>query len=335
MHSLEGQRVLVTGSSGFIGSHLVEALRAAGCQVVCFVRSQSAPGYVEDSAIKRYVVDYSKPETLIDSPGLRDVNLVFHAAGVTKRTTREQFLQGNVEPTKNLLEAIRVQEIPLSRFVFISSQAVVGPSASAGDFKDEKAQPRPIEYYGESKMLAEQVIQEYGANIPYTIIRPSSVYGPRDIDFLNIFRQISRGFNIYAANRQKLISIIYVRDLVRGILQAAQARTAINRVYHLCDDLPVSWQELQESIVRLIGRRVVTISIPSILLRLAGRCGDLYSQVTGKFSLVNSQKIRLALPAYWLIDNGRAKQDFRFRCDTPLEDGLRETLEWYRANNWM
>ncbi len=164
--------------------------------------------------------------------------LCFHVAGVTKRVTKQQFRQGNVESTQNLLEAIKVKEPTLKWSVFVSSQAAIGPSKTPDDYKSENECPLPIEFYGESKFIAEQIVQEYGATVPFTIIRPSSVYGPRDMDFLNIFKQINKRFNIYAGDRSESISIIYVDDLVEGIVQAEKSGHAEVQIYHLCEDEP-------------------------------------------------------------------------------------------------
>ncbi|MFQ5628188.1 MAG: NAD-dependent epimerase/dehydratase family protein [bacterium] len=328
-------KALVTGSNGFIGSHLVEALLQAGFEVACYVRSKSDHGHLKNAPVQRAVVDYSKPETLLNSNVLDGVDFVFHNAGVTKRVTKEQFYRGNVEPTQNLLEAIKAKELNLKRFVFISSQAALGPSKSRADLKTEDAHPAPIEFYGESKFIAEQVVQEYGATIPYTIIRPSSVYGPRDVDFLNIFRQIKRGFNIYVGNRNKFVSMIYVDDLVNGILHAAHSEAANRQIYHLCGEAPFTWEEIQGRIVKAMHKKVVTVNIPEIFLKLAGVFGDLFSKMTGRFTLINSQKINLSLPDYWLVSNQKAKQDFGFACRVSLDDGLRQTLEWYRQKGWV
>lgn len=328
-------KALVTGSNGFIGSHLVEALLANGFEVACLLRNRSELGFLKDAPVKRAVIDYAKPETLVKSKMLDGVDYVFHTAGVTKRVTREQFNVGNVEPTQNLLEAIKVKQLKLKRFVFISSQAALGPSQSAEDLKTEDSRPRPIEFYGESKFIAEQIVQEYGVTIPFTIIRPSGVYGPRDVDFLNIFKQIGRGFNIYAGNRQKMMSIIYVDDLVNGVLRAAQSSAANGQIYHLSDDTPVTWETLQQEVVKVMDKKVITFSIPEIFIKLVGGFGDLFSKMTSRFSLINRQKIKLSLPKYWLVSNQKAKRDFGFVCETTLGDGLRKTCLWYRENGWV
>ena len=328
-------KALVTGSSGFIGSHLVEALLEAGFEVAALQRSSSDQAFLKGLPVRSDVVDYAKPETLVKSKALDGVDYVFHTAGVTKRVTKEQFLAGNVEPTQNLLEALIARKSVPQRFVFLSSQAALGPSKSIEDLKSEDHKAAPIELYGESKFIAEQVVHEYGATIPYTIIRPSSVYGPRDVDFLNIFKQITRGLNVYAGNRDKYISIIYVSDLVRGILAAAFSEKAANQLYNLCDDAPVCWQEIHTNIVELTGKRVFTIDIPAFFLTIAGKFGDLYSKASGRFSLINSQKIRLALPKYWLISNQKSKEHFDFTCEVSLNEGLRQTLQWYRQNKWI
>ncbi|MCA9739939.1 NAD-dependent epimerase/dehydratase family protein [candidate division KSB1 bacterium] len=328
-------KAVVTGANGFIGSHLVEYLLQAKFEVSCLQRGTSNPAFLQGLPIKTEVIDYQQPETLAKSPALLEADYIFHAAGVTKRVTKAQFIEGNVEPAQNLLEVLSAREDKPKRFVFISSQAALGPSDSLQHLRREDERPTPIELYGESKFIAEQVVRDYGDRIPYTIIRPSSVFGPRDVDFLNLFKQIMHGFNIYAGNRYKFVSIIYVADLVRGILDAAFSDNARNQLYHLCDDQPVNWETIQSTIAEVAGKKVLTASIPEFFLRIAGQFGDGYSRLTGKFSLMNSQKIQLSMPKYWLVSNQKSKDDFGFRCETPLREGLQKTLTWYQQNKWM
>jgi nucleoside-diphosphate-sugar epimerase len=155
------------------------------------------------------------------------------------------------------------------------------PFKTPDDYKSENERPLPIEFYGESKFIAEQIVQEYGATVPFTIIRPSSVYGPRDMDFLNIFKQFNKRFNIYAGDRSKSISIIYVDDLVKGIVQAEKSGNAEAQNYHSCEDEPVTWQTIQEGIVSEQQKTVITLTIPEIDLNMNGKVGDLYSKLTG------------------------------------------------------
>lgn len=123
-------KAVVTGANGFIGSHLVEYLLQAKFEVSCLQRGTSNPAFLQGLPIKTEVIDYQQPETLAKSPALLEADYIFHAAGVTKRVTKAQFIEGNVEPAQNLLEVLSAREDKPKRFVFISSQAALGPSDS-------------------------------------------------------------------------------------------------------------------------------------------------------------------------------------------------------------
>lgn len=335
MSTVEGKkrgRALVTGSSGFIGGHIVDGLLAHGFSVAALVRPDSRS---RDDAVQKFKADFARPNTIITSGALDSVDYVFHVAGVTKRITREQFFAGNVEPTQNLLEAIKAAGVRPKRFVLLSSQAVTGPSATPEQLKTEAERPAPIEWYGESKMIAEHIVQEYGDEIPFTIVRPCSVYGPGDVDFFQLFKQAKRGFNIYAANRRKYLSIIYIDDLIQGILACASHGETAGKIYHLCNDEPVTWETVQNAVLRVVGRKALTLSIPQVALVIAGKFGDLYARLSNSNPLVNSQKIKLARPDYWVMSNARARAEFGFAPQTSLEDGLRITYDWYRQHGWL
>ena len=146
---------------------------------------------------------------------------VLHVAGVTKGNSYEDFRLGNVMPTRNLLTAVRQEHPEVKRFVLVSSLTSYGPSATSAPHREEDP-PTPIEHYGQSKLEAERVVEEESAGVPWTIVRPSGVYGPGDVDYFNLFKSAMRGWNVYFGNRDRCMSLIYVDDCVRGILEAAQ-----------------------------------------------------------------------------------------------------------------
>ncbi len=329
-------KAIVTGSNGFIGSHIVEALLQENIETVCLFRKGGSTGkYLEGLPIKKHFIEYDKPETLVSCPAFDEADYVIHVAGVTKRVTKQQFIAGNVEPTQNLLETIRAKTLKLKRFVFISSQAAAGPAKTLDHPITENDKPRPLEIYGESKFIAEQIVQEYGETIPFTIIRPPAVYGPRDVDFFEMFQYVRKGINIYASNRDSYISIVHVDDLTRGILDAMKSPEAANKTYFLSNKKPIAWHEVKEVVERVVGRSAFDINIPKFVLKVAGKCGDLYSKMTGRFSLINSPKIELSLPKYWLCSAELAKRDFGFQPETKLEEGMKGTYEWYQQNGWL
>ncbi|MFK7845285.1 MAG: NAD-dependent epimerase/dehydratase family protein [Rhodothermales bacterium] len=331
-------KCVITGSNGFIGTMLQAKLVGMGAEVRCLIRSGSGagkPAKTSTNGITHYAIDYADPESLINSGALNDAEYVFHVAGVTKQLTLEGFRRGNVMPTQHLVEALTQLKTPLKRFVLISSQAAAGPAKSASAPVLEAHNPAPIEDYGLSKLEAENILREQQLPFSYTTIRPAAVYGPKDVDFLALFKQLKNGLGIYPANRNSFVSIIYVNDLVDGIINAAMHDNTKNQTYFLAKDIAVTWHQIYSFIADIWGSKLREINLPFGLISIAGHLGDIYSKITGKITVLNSKKIDLAKPAFWVCSSEKAQKDFGFDPQTTLPGGLRQTFSWYKEAGWL
>jgi nucleoside-diphosphate-sugar epimerase len=329
---------VVTGSRGFIGSHLVEGLVAQGIRVRLLMRAGTTPelAAVSGGAIEQFIVDYDDPRSLEKTRALEGADYVFHLAGVTKGVSQREFNAGNVLPTTRLLDALSAQnDGQLKRFVLVSSQAAGGPARALDAPRDESQVCEPIEQYGRSKLEAERVVASRGDRIPFTIVRPSAVYGPRDRDFLTIFKYARRGLGLYPASRDRYLSLIHVRDVVRGILAAAQATQAAGHAYFLTAEPAVSWRDVYRAVAEAVGRQVSEINLPQALVDAAGLLGDLHALVTGTPTLVTRQKVTLSRADYWICSGAKAERDFAFRAGIGLREGMRETYRWYVEHGWL
>ncbi len=326
-------KAVITGSNGFIGTALLNKLADAGASVRCLVRSDGPTEVV--SNISWHGINYADPDSLIRSGALHDADVVFHVAGVTKHLNIEGFRKGNVMPTQQLVDALKTLDTPLKRFVLISSQAAAGPAPDVSDPIDESVAPAPIELYGRSKLEAENVLRNADLPFDYTVIRPAAVYGPRDVDFLTLFKQLKSGIGIYPGNRDSYVSAIHVDDLVNGIIEAATHDKARNQTYFLTREVALSWQEIYEHIVSIWGSTLREVNLPFGLIELAGKVGDVYSRATGKITVLNSNKIDLARPRYWICSSEKAIADFNFAPDIAIPDGLAHTFNWYKEAGWL
>jgi nucleoside-diphosphate-sugar epimerase len=169
----------------------------------------------------------------------------------------------------------------------------------------------------------------------YTIIRPSAVYGPRDVDFLALFKQLKSGLGIYPGNRDSYVSAIYVEDLVNGILEAALHESASNQTYFLTREISLTWQHIYHIMADIWKNKLREINLPFGLVVVAGHLGDLYSKVTGRVTVMNSKKIDLARPRYWVCSAEKAMTDFGFSPQTKIEQGLQQTFNWYKTAGWL
>lgn len=327
MPKLQG-KALITGANGFIGTRLRDALLEQGVDVIAVRRKGSPPArrgraielsYGDRSAIER-VLREEKPDW------------VFHVAGVTKGVTYADFQRGNVMPTKNLVDSLKTAHPNVKRFIHVSSLTSYGPSKPSEPHV-ETSPRRPIEFYGESKLEAEQVVEAVDT-IPWTILRPGGVYGPGDVDYFELFKQVERGFDIYFGNRSRWFSGLYVDDMVSSILFAATCEGTIGRGFFVCDGVPITWERFQRTIVEASGKRVRTLDLPGVLVDIAAMGGELVTKLDRKPRLFNRQKAKMGKQDAWTCRSD-ALRGFGWESVFDVERGVRESLGWYRARGWV
>lgn len=324
---------IVTGATGFIGRHLVDALAAGGGEIRCLTRG--LPHVDSRPNVSAHKVNYGRTDLGISDAVLAGVSTVFHLAGATRAVTAGDFRDANVRVTERLADRlIALGERP--RFVYVSSQAAAGPAPDAAHPKTETDAAAPIEDYGRSKLAAERAVASRGAELPYTIVRPVAVFGPADRDFLAIFEMVRRGVAIYPGIRHSSVNTIYVGDLVAGMIAAGRAPISEGRTYYLGDDTSRPWTSIYSTIGEVVGQRQpIEVSVPRSLIGAAGVVGDFVGSLVGKPSLVGKSKAILAKPKYWLCTSGAARRDFAFSTPTSLRDGMRMTYDWYLQHRWL
>lgn len=327
--------IVITGSNGFIGKNLIEEIKHQfrEAEIFCLVRNKKI--YTPPNRVKFFNVDYLDRKSLLNCPAFEQVDYVYHVAGVTKSVSKKGFWEGNVLPTKHLLETLIEKNITPKRFVLVSSQTASGSSNNRNHYKKEDDSENPLELYGQSKLEAEKILREYFNAIPYTIISPSSVYGPWDVDFYNIFKMTRYGINIFAGNTNQVVSLVYVKDLVKAIIDASLSKKAEYQKYFICNDEPKSWEEIQNTIFNLVGKKKIDITIPLTVLNALSYFSSIYSAISDKPILLNRNKVQLLKSDYWIISNQKAKNDFSFNCNYSLTEGIKETYNWYKEHNWL
>jgi nucleoside-diphosphate-sugar epimerase len=321
--------ILITGGTGFIGSHLVAALCADGQPPRCLIRRDS---YKRHPLALPAEVEIAFGD-LVTGEGLREAlegaTAVIHLAGVTKALSTSEFYSGNARATENLARAVAGRGI---RLVHVSSQAAIGPSVD-GTPVSEDTEPRPITHYGRSKLEGERIVR---ALVPdAVIVRPAVVYGPRDTDVLEMFKSISRGFVLEIAGGERWFQAIYVKDLADGLRAAARAPKANGHGYFLARAKALSWSEFNSTAARIMRRKARVLRVPAPLAYAVGGLAEIFSQIARKPVIISREKVKEAECRYWTCDTGRAARELGFEAQTPLEVGLAETLVWYKAAGWL
>lgn len=319
-------KALVTGGTGFIGSHLTEALLNENFDVYCIVRNPLKLRFLQGLNVKIIQGDCSQKETIEKISW--DFDYIFNLSGITKALRPEDFFQSNYIGTKNLIEVVAEQNPAVKRFVHVSSLAAVGPCRD-GKPVDEKTEPAPVSEYGKSKLMGEKAVEFYKDRLPITIIRPPAVYGPRDSDFLTFFKMIKAGVVLYLT--EAIYSMIYVNDLVNGIITASKSEKAVGETFFIAESQPYNTHQIVKAISEAIGKRPVKIKIPKGI-------GMFFIRVFQKFdkkSIINSDKLNELVQPCWVCNTQKAEQLLGFKTKTKLKEGMEWTAKWYRMNQWI
>ncbi len=328
---MAGQRTaLVTGANGFVGSHLTEVLLEQGYHVRGLVRVTSDLRWVCDLPLQ---ICHG---CLEDEPSLEQalagVDVVFHVAALTKAFDRADYFCVNVDGTRRVVRSC--VRAGCRRLVFFSSAAAQGPSPD-GHLMREDEDSQPLTPYGRSKLEAEEAVREESAGLEWVILRPPAVYGPRDTDMLELFRTVRRGLILSLGRGERWQSLVHVRDVARGALLAATAQEASGRVYNLCSPKPVEWRYVQRIIANAVGVNARRIVLPSFLIYPVAWWRQLGGRMVGKAPILSPQKVPEILARYWVLDHGRAERELGFRASVSLDEGIRQTVDWYRSVGWL
>jgi len=324
--------VLITGASGFIGSHLAELLLKKNYKVRCLLRKTSSTAWLKDLPVELVYGDLFDTEAL--HRAVEGVDYVYHSAGLTKARTEDEYFRGNTLGTKNILDAARQYSPGLRRFVLFSSQAAAGPSPTKEPI-NEDVPAHPITTYGRSKLAAEQECHAAGNAVRYTIVRPPVVYGPRDKDVFEFFHTVSRGIQPMAGLHQKFVSMIYVDDLVRGTVMAAESEKTIGQTYFISSKGVYGWRELGEISRQALGRKVLRVRVPEPGIYAIAAVAELMAKFSSKPALINFEKARDMVQNFWTCDASKAKRDFGFEEEIGIEQGINATIAWYKSMGWL
>lgn len=332
--------LLITGASGFIGSFMVEEGLKRGYQVFAGIRKSSSKGYLTDSRIRFLEFDFSSVEqverTLEESEknGI-SFDFIIHNAGVTKTRTKEEFYDVNCRNTRNFMEGLRKAGMIPQKFVYMSSLAAYGPGDPVtGTMVKLEDPPRPIELYGISKLEAEKYIRTQ-EDFPWLIFRPTGVYGPKEKDYFVFFQTINRGLEPSIGFREQVLTFIYVRDLVRVIVDSLESEH-VRKAWFVNDGREYSSGEFAAITKRALGKRcTLKIKVPLFLVKGIATAGEWVGSLTGNVPTLNADKYRVLSSTNWRCDGVPLQRDLNFTAEYDLERGVKEAIAWYKAQGWL
>lgn len=346
--------ILVTGASGFIGSYIVQEGLDKGFEVWAGVRGTSSRGYLQDERIRFAQLDLSHPEVLRqqllqykDQMGGKGWDYVVHAAGATKCLNEKDFYLTNTDGTRHLIDALQSTDMIPKRFVFVSSLSIFGAIREKPIRRPSPENPwiyspilltdipQPNTAYGKSKLKAEEYLLQQ-KDFPFTILRPTGVYGPREKDYFMMAKSIKQHIDFAVGYKPQEITFVYMLDVVQAIYKCMVSPTAEGKAYFLSDGKVYNSRRFSDLLQQQLGNPwVLHIKTPLWLLRIICWISTRVSHVTGKMNALNNDKFYILSQRNWQCDIEPAKQDFCYQPEWELEKGVRSTIAWYKENGWL
>jgi dihydroflavonol-4-reductase len=325
-------KALVTGGTGFIGSHLTEALIRKGVEVRCLRRKTSDLKWLKGLPIEFVPGDCIDKTSLEEA--VRGVDWVFHLAGATQAIKKETYFEVNGLGTENLIQACLENNPRLQKFIYISSQAAAGPSRNSSH-KKELDPCDPVSFYGRSKRRGEESVLAQAHELPALILRPSAVYGPRDKDLLALFRCLARRIKPCLTGRHQRLSLCYVQDIVQGILLAVETQAKSGEIFFLSDGRDYRMEEIGDILAQTMGITALRLRVPRPMVVGFACFSEYLSKWLGRPALLNKDKAKEIIQPEWVCDITKAKTLLGFAPRVPLSEGARLTFEWYKKEKWL
>lgn len=323
-------KALITGATGFIGSHLVEWLTHIGYDIHCLVRKQSNLRWIKSQPVHLIEADFRDTESL--NRAVTDMDYIFHLGAVINAGRWETYFQINFMNTKRLIEACIRNNPDLKKFVLVSSISAMGPGKKE-TYRTETAPCQPRSFYGKSKRLAEKIGLKYQDTIPITIIRPPSVIGPRQRELLLIIKCIKMRLIPQIGNGDKQTSLCYIGDLVKAIQLVAEKPETAGEIYLITDSNSYSWREVSDEIVRQMGIEKFYFRIPHFIQYSIALLLELISAITRSAPYLTRQNLNTTRESYWLFDDSKIREKLGFTSTVGIREAVGKTIQWYRDQN--
>ena len=332
-------KILITGANGFIGSFLVEEALKQGHEVFAGVRNSSDLKFLNNYRIQTLILDLSNPEKLkqkwyVLSQYFSEFDYVIHNAGVTQTINPDDFDLVNNQYTQNLLQSLVEANFRPEKFILMSSLAAMGP----GDTKtlapiEVEQTPQPITAYGRSKLNVEQYLSKQ-KEVPYLIFRPTAVYGPREKDFLTLFKAINRHLEPYISSPKQLLSFIYVKDLARLVVQSCSSDIT-NRSFLVSDGQTYTCKELSGITKKALNKWTIPLVFPKAIVKGIAYLSESFAKMMNKTSVLNRDKYKELTSLNWSCNSKETQTAFNYMPEYNLEKGIEETINWYKQNNCL
>ena len=326
------KKLLITGASGFLGYHLIEAALLQDYEVYAGVRKSSNTTHLDRNKVTVVELDMADTNSLKAALEKYGIEYIIHGAALTRAKTESVYNFSNATLTRNLALAAAEANTGMKKFVFISSLAALGPSAD-GEPVNENTSPRPLTWYGKSKLLAENYLREI-ASLPFIVLRPTAVYGPREKDLLLLVKSVTRGLEVYMGRGKQKLSFVYVKDVAALAVRCLQS-PANREFYNVGDGQVYDQYAFANAAKKATGKKTIRLYLPlGLIKKVAVGMDKLYSR-SSKTPVLNEDKMKELTAADWSCSIAKLQQETGYKPQYDLESGMAETVAWYKENKWI
>ncbi len=325
------QSLLITGATGFVGSHVAQSVAGRVPTIRALVRPGGRANNLEQYGFQ--TVTGSLEDTASVSRAVEGADVVVHMAAATRAGSEAEFERVNAQGTRAVVNAIREARNPPRRLIYLSSLAAAGPARNGQPVQPNDV-PAPLTAYGRTKLEGERICAELNSFCEVVVLRPPPVYGPRDRDLYEFFRLANWGLIVVPTGPPRLVQLVHAADLARAVALAATAIQA-RGVYHIAEPRAYLWDEVGRLIARAVDRRTRLVRVPAALIMAGGALTEAAGKLIGKPSIFSRDKAREVLAPGWLCETEAARNALGFQAEIPLDRGLMETAQWYRAHGWL
>lgn len=326
------EKVLITGASGFVGYHLIEEALRKGLDVYAAVRPSSKIDHLKALPVNFNYVNLADAKAIQEDFEQKQYTYIIHAAGVVKAHNEKAYNETNADVTRTLALAAAGSIPSLKKFVFMSSLAAMGPSMDTRDIS-EKDTAKPLTFYGKSKLLAELYLSAV-PNLPTIVLRPTAVYGPRERDIFIILKSIAQGIEPYIGRIEQTLSFIYVKDLAALTIDALRSNI-VRRSYNVSDGQRYDRYALGDLTKDILHKKTFRFHIPTGIVQVMAGVQELVGTIRGSAPILNRDKLAELTARNWACTIQCLQQDIGFVPRYNLQQGLTETLQWYKDNKWL
>lgn len=326
-------KVLLTGATGFVGSHILDSLQDRGFDTAVLLRPSSNRRFLEHHLPRVEIRAGAIDDSASLRDAVRDVTHVIHCAGCTKALRLAEFYEVNQHGTRNVVEAINTRHAHIRRLVYISSLAAGGPGSPDHPAREDDP-PRPVSEYGRSKLAGEREVTER-CQTDYVILRPPGVYGPRDAEFLRLFKAVKSHIVPSLGGGRQWLSLVFAKDLADAAVAALTHERAGRKIFYVAAGEIVTARHLAEEIAAQMKTWTVPLPLPIAFLWLVCAGQEMASRLTGRANVLNRQKYPELRARAWVCDPSNLERELGFKCATKLQQGVSATLAWYREKGWL